>query len=87
MKNFLTLIGLKAVLVQQIKIDIMKIVTLNREVPNYHSLVKFYLTPIGSFIPWKYVDRKRLDQIFDEAYRNGSPLTRSLINKFYDEQD
>ncbi len=59
----------------------------NPQTPDYHQVAKFYLTPIGNFLPWKYVEKKRLDEILEECYKHGQPQTKRLINNFYDFKD
>ena len=59
-------------------------INFNRETPTYDAVASFYLRPIGQFLPWKYVDPKRLDQILKECYLYGNPQTRKKIESFYE---
>jgi hypothetical protein len=58
-------------------------INFNRETPTHDSVARFYLTPIDSFQPWKYVNPVRLDEILKECYQNGTKSTKNLIEKFY----
>lgn len=60
-------------------------INFNRECPTYDAVARFYLKPIQTFKPWKYVDPKRLDEILKECYRYGNPQTRNLIESFYED--
>ena len=65
----------------------MKSVTFNREVPTPDAVAKFYMTSIGSFEPWKYMDRNRLVQILTECYHECNPFTKKMISNFLNELD
>jgi hypothetical protein len=64
----------------------MNTISFNSQVPGYDAVARFYLTPIGKFLPWKYVAKERLDSILKECYRYGNPTTRKMIEEYYEVQ-
>jgi hypothetical protein len=60
----------------------MKSINFNRETPTYDTVARFYLTPIGTFRPWKYVAAARLDSILAECYKNCNKTTAKMIEDF-----
>lgn len=61
----------------------MNSINFNREVPTHDAVARFYLNPIGKFCPWRYVAKERLDTIFKECYPYCNPMTRKMIEEYY----
>lgn len=61
----------------------MKDINFNRETPTYDAVARFYLTPIGKFEPWRYMDSERLQDIMRICFKGGDDRTKEYILKNY----